>query len=244
VGTHAALDVTTWLSGYDLTGDSNQTATAIEYDALVDTRFGMRGQSRIAGLESVNTSVNGYVSFGTGEVDDVLTAGLTGAHPLSQSPDGTEGSVAWFWQARTFMYQVGGALGEVLPFSLSAQSGRSNGTRHPGAVRGRVLKTNAATVSATGATGTAYQLGAVPSGRYLYAALHTFAAGTTVTAVLESAADNTFAGATTRMTFGPITAVGGTWGTRVAGPITDTWYRLRITAVTGTFTLACVAGIK
>jgi hypothetical protein len=38
--------------------------------------------------------------------------------------------------------------------------------------------------------------------------------------------------------------IGGTWGTRVAGPITDPWYRLRVTAITGTHTIACVAGIR
>jgi hypothetical protein len=46
------------------------------------------------------------------------------------------------------------------------------------------------------------------------------------------------------MTFGPITTVGGTWGTRVAGAITDTWWRLRVTAITGTFQIACAAGFK
>lgn len=242
-----ALDVTTWLAGYDLTGDSNETTMSIELDALDDTRFRMRGRSRIAGLESVSTVVNGFGAFGEGEVDEVLNGGLgAAAVPLSQSPDGAEGSVAYFWQARTLMYQTFGALGEVVPFTLNAQSGRASSARTGGAVRGRVLKTNAtgATVSATGPTGTAYQLGAVPSGRYLYAAVHVLAAGTTLTAVLESSADNTFASPTTRVTFGPITATGGVWGVRVAGPITDPWYRLNVSAVTGTFELAAVAGIK
>lgn len=239
---HAVLDTTTWLSGYDLTGDSNKTDTVFEVEGLIDTRFGMRGQSRIGGLHTASTSVEGYTNYGAGEVDDTLNTGLAQAHVLTQSPDGTEGSVAYFWQARTFMFSTFGEIGTVLPFSLQAQSGRGSGPV-AGAVRGRVLKTKAE-VSATGATGTAYELGAVASGQWLYGAFHLFERGTTVTAVLESAPDNTFAAATTRITFGPITATGGTWGTRLAGPITDTWYRLRITAITGTHTIACAAGIK
>lgn len=241
---HVALDVTTWLSGYDLTGDSNATTTNIEVEPGIDTRFRMRGQSRIGGLHTASTNVNGFASYGAAEVDDTLNNGLGALHVLSQSPDGDEGSVAWFWVARSFSYQTFGAVGEVSPFTLAAQSARANGARGVGAVRGRVLKTNDANVSATGPAGTAYELGAVASGRYLYAALHVFAAGTTVTAVLQSAPDNTFAAPTTRATFGPITATGAVWATRVAGPITDTWYRLNVTAITGSFSLALVAGIK
>lgn len=239
----AALDTTTWLGGYDLTGDSRSTALQLEVEPLVDTRFGMSGQSRVGGLHSTSTTVEGYTSYGAGEVDAQLHAGLAQYHVITQSPDGEEGSVAYFWQARTFSFATFGDVGAVIPFSLQASSGRGNGRVH-GTQRGRILKTRAE-VSATGATGTPYELGAVTPGRYLYAAFHVFGTpGTTVTAVLESSADDTFAAATTRMTFGPITTAGGTWGTRVAGPITDTWYRLRVTAITGTFTIACAAGFK
>jgi hypothetical protein len=110
-------------------------------------------------------------------------------------------------------------------------------------VRGFLLK-GMATVSAAGATGTALQLGAVSAGQYLYASFHVFTAGTTITGVVESDADNTFGSATTQITFGPYTTVGGRWGVRVAGPVTDTWYRLRLTTCTGSFVIACAAGIQ
>lgn len=241
---HVALDVTTWLSGYDLTGDSNATTTNIEVEPGIDTRFRMRGQSRIGGLHTASTSVNGFADYDEDQVDDTLANGLGSLHVLSQSPDGDEGSVAWFWLARSFTYQTLGAVGEVVPFTLTAQSARANGSRGVGAVRGRVLKTNDAAVSATGPAGTAVELPAVAAGQYLYAALHVFEAGTTVSIDLESAPDGTFAAPTTRATFGPITATGAVWATRVAGPVADTWYRLNVTAVTGPFSLALVAGVK
>lgn len=244
MATTAALDVTTWLGGYDLTGDTNGTDFGVEHSALEDTRFGMRGRSRIAGLESAQSQVRGYTQYGAAAVDAELNSGLgSTVYPLTHSPDGLESSVAYFYQTKKFSVQLFGELDAVNPFQLVAQSARGSGASSAGVVRGRVLKTKA-NVSATGATGTAYELGAVASGQYLYAAFHVFSAGTTVTAVLESDADSSFASATTQITFGPITTAGGTWGTRVAGPITDTWYRLRVTAITGTFSLACVAGIK
>lgn len=246
MATFAANNITTWLAGFDVTGYLNQTQLGIELDALDSTAFGpaVVGRSRVAGLESVASSVNGLADFADDAIDEQAFAALGGsAQPLTQSVDGLEGSVAYFFQARHFSYQVFGQVGELTPFSLAAQNAKGNGSASVGAIRGRVLKAKA-NVSATGATGTAYQLGAASSTQYLYAALHVFSAGTTITAVLESDSDNTFGSATTQATFGPITTVGGTWATRVAGPITDTWYRLRVTAVTGTFSIACVAGIK
>lgn len=244
MGSYAALDVKTWFSGYDMTGDGNNTSLSLSYDALDATVYGCTGRVRAAGLEDCQLDESGFWQAGTTAVDPVAFTALGGASQVvTNSPDGAESSVAYFYRARQFSYEVGGQLGELLPFRLGAQSARGTGLAAVAAVRGRVLKTKA-NVSSTGATGTAFQLGAVGTGQYLYAAFHVFSAGTTITAVLESDSDNTFASATTQMTFGPITAVGGTWGTRVTGPITDTWYRLRVTAITGTFSIACAAGFK
>jgi hypothetical protein len=244
VGSFAANNITTWFSGYDMTSDLNSTTLNLSYDALDATVYGNSARVRAAGLEDVQLDESGFWQAGTSAVDPVAFTALGGtSQVISNSNDGAESSVAYFYRARQFNYEIFGNLGELLPFRLSAQSARGTGLASVAAVRGRVLKTKA-NVSATGATGTAFQLGAVAAGQYLYAGLHVFSAGTTITGVIESDSDNTFASATTQITFSGVTAVGGTWGTRVAGAITDTWYRLRITAVTGTFSIACVAGIK
>jgi hypothetical protein len=81
--------------------------------------------------------------------------------------------------------------------------------------------------------------------QFLYGALHLFgSAATTITVVLESDDNVNFTSATTRITFGPLTAVGGTWGARVSGAIADDYYRFRVTAITGTWSAAAVFGIK
>jgi hypothetical protein len=244
MGSFAANNITTWFSGYDMTGDLNSTQLALSYEALDATVYGCSARVRAAGAEDVQLNEAGFWQAGTVAIDPTAFTALGGASQVvSNSNDGLETSVAYFYRAREFNYELFGPYGQLLPFRLAAQSARGPGLASVASVRGRVLKTKAV-VSATGATGTAQQLGAVASGQFLYAAFHEFVAGTTITAVLESSVDNTFGAATTRMTFGPITTVGGTWGTRVAGPITDTWWRLRVTAITGSHTIACVAGFK
>lgn len=166
-----------------------------------------------------------------GAAGKVITTGVTE----------TEGELAWFAQGMVPSYSwLEGSVGDLAKAKVQAVS--SDGTA--GLVRGRLIKEYAA-VSGTGATGTALELGAVSSTQYLYGSFHVFGTpGTTITAVVESDSDNTFASATTRITFGPFTTAGGRWGTRVAGAVTDTWYRLRITAITGTFTIACAVGVQ
>jgi hypothetical protein len=249
MGSFAANNITTWFSGYDMTGDLNSTTLELSYDALDATTYQPASVTnpsrvRVAGAEDVQLQEAGFWQAGVGLIDPTAFTALGGASQvISNSNDGAESSVAYFYRARQYNYEPFGQYGELVPFSLSAQSSRGTGLASVPAVRGRVLKTKA-NVSATGATGTAYELGAVGASQYLYAGLHVFSAGTTITGVIESDSDNTFASATTQITFSGVTAAGGYWGTRVAGAITDTWYRLRITAVTGTFSIACVAGIR
>lgn len=245
MGTFAANNITTWFSGYDMTGDLNSTVMNMEYDALDTTVYGCSARTRIAGLEDVTLQEAGYWQAGSNTIDPTAFTALGSASQvITNAFDPAETNPAYIYRAREFQYQTFGQIDEVMPFSLQASSSRpSSGVAAVGAVRGRILKTKAS-VAATGATGTAFQLGATGASQFLYAAFHVFSAGTTITAVVESNADNTFGSPTTRFTFGPITTTGGTWGTRVAGAITDQWYRLRVTAITGTFSIACVAGIK
>lgn len=249
MGSYAANNITTWFSGFDMTGQANSTSLAMSYDALDATVYQPATNTnpsrvRVAGLEDAQLSEVGFWEAGAGLLDPTAFTALGGASQVvSASSDGAESSVAYMLRSRQFNYEIFGQIGELIPFQLTAQSARGTGLSSVAAVRGRVLKTKA-NVSSTGATGTAFQLGAVSAGQYLYAGLHVFSAGTTITGVVESDSDNTFASATTQITFSGVTAAGGYWGTRVAGAITDTWYRLRITACTGTFSIACTAGIR
>ena len=233
----ALTDAAIWVAGVDFSGDSNKLMASAKVEAKDTTTFGSGGwRSRIGGLRSAEMAVDGYWSSAVdaagipdlGVVDKVVTL----------SPDGSAGSVVYMFQAGQFSYDTGEAVGEVLPFSIDAQ-----GTNGVGMVRGLVAIPKG-DVSATGPVGSALDLGAVGSGQHLYAAVHLFAAGTTVTVTVESDVDDTFAAPTTRATIGPLTATGGTWMTRLPGPITDTWWRITVTDITGTHTVAAAIAIQ
>jgi hypothetical protein len=150
----------------------------------------------------------------------------------------TEGSPVYLFQSGHFSYQLLGAVGELAPFSLT-----SSGAGQNGVVRGQ-LAAKMQTVTATGAIGSPVELGAVTSGKSLYASFHAFQVGTTITVSLYSSPNSTFASKTLRATIGPITSRGGTWVTPVAAPITDTFYRFEATAITGTFVVGGAIAVQ
>jgi hypothetical protein len=245
MGSYAVLNHTTYVSGYDLTGDTNGTSLDIEYDELDVTVNGNTGRNRIAGLESVESTVTGpWQSAASGAIDPTIFTGLgSNREVVTQTPTGTEGDVAWLWQARKFKYQIGGQLGEVFPYEMTMMSTKGSGTTSVGAVRGRLLKAEG-DISGTGVTGSVVEAGAVASGQYLYCAVHCFSIGTSFTLQIQSDTASNFPSATTQMTTSSITATGGTWVTRVAGPITDTFWRVNVSAASGTSQIAVAIGIK
>ncbi len=231
-----------YVSGWDFSGDANQLQVAGQAVSVPATTFRSAGwEESKKGMRGVNVEMSGYTGFASTENDVQLFNAFNSAS-VSQvgtfGPDETEGSLAWLTAAGVYDYTAYGEMGQLAPMRLTGVGRDSYGL-----IRGTLLK-KLGSVSATGATGTGVQVGAVSASQYVYATFHVFSAGTTITAVLESAAANTFAGATTRVTFGPLTTTGGTWATRVAGSITDTWWRIRVTAITGTFSIAAAVGIQ
>lgn len=237
----ALVDATTYIHGYDLTTDLNQISLNMAVEDQENTTFGGGGyRSRIGGLKNVDADLSGYWQSATLDaVDPQMISALGVAdRVVTMSPTGVATATAYLFQAGQFSYEMFGSIGEVTPFSVSMMG--SNGV---GLVRGQIAKAKGS-VAATGATGSGVNLGAVGASQYLYATLHVFGTpGTTITAVVESDDNAGFTSATTRITFGPITAAGGTWGVRVAGALAETHYRFRITAITGTFTIAGAIGI-
>lgn len=238
MATFALVDATTWVGGHDFTTDLNSISLNVEAEELDVTTFGGNGyRQRISGLKTNSSEQSGFwdsapdaESFGNlGTKNEVATT----------SVDGQEESVAYLRRVGKFSYQQFGAVGEAAPFTLSMM-----GTDPHGVVRGQVALAKGA-VSAPGAVGSPVNLGAVGASQFLYVAFHVFTAATTITLKVESDSAQAFStpADVTGATIGPVTVAGGTWMTRVAGPVTDTWYRLNATTVTGTFTVAAAIGI-
>lgn len=238
MGSFAFVDATTWIGGFDATGYLNQMAANISAEELDCTPFGSTYRRRTGGLKTLSATYSGFYEAGTGTPDPEFFTNLgTSDRVTTISSLSTETTPAYLYQGGVFRYSPFGQIGQVTPFQVSQSS-----TNAVGAIRGQVAKAKA-DVSATGATGSVVNLGQVGAAQFLYATLHVFTAGTTITVIVESDDNANFTSATTRQTIGPITTTGGTWMTRVAGAITDTHYRFNVTAVTGTFSIAGAIGI-
>lgn len=129
------------------------------------------------------------------------------------------GDVAYFLLASEFSYTLGGQVGAAARLSLAL-------TGAGALLRGTVADYQAA--AAANGSGAGSNLGAVTAAQRLYYAVHVVgASGTTPTLdlVIESDDADTFASATTRVTVAQFNDVGTAYGS-VAGPITDTWWRV------------------
>lgn len=238
----ALLDVTSYIAAHDFTTDSNEISLSVEVDDQETTTFGGGGwRSRLGGLRSVEAELSGLWQAGDAQVDAEVFPSLgTVNEVVTISPTGVEAATAYLLQAGKFSYELLGDVGEVAPFTLSMMG--TEGTA--GLVRGQLAKAKG-NVSATGALGSVLNLGAPTSTQYVYAALHVFSAGTTITVQVQSDDGAGMGTPTTRGTIGPITTTGGTWMTRVAGPfVGETHWRLNVSAITGTFQVAGAIAVQ
>lgn len=231
-------DCTAWVHGYDISGDSNSLRLACSAELADSTVFGLGWRRRKPGLLDTEAEIGGFWDTGpdAATFDDLPN----GDRVATMSPTGsTADSVAYLFRGARAEYSQFGEIGEMCPFTLSLQ-----GSSKEGLVRGQVAAANG-TVSATGALGSAVNLGAGAAGKFAYAALHVFTAGTTITVQVQSDNAEAFSSPTTVGTIGPVTAVGGAWMTRVdASAITDTWFRFNVSAITGSFDVAGAIAIQ
>jgi hypothetical protein len=243
VSTFVLDSVTTWVAGWDFTCDTNKATLKVDVDDQEATTFCSGGwKERRGGLRNVEANVEGFWQSDDAAVDPVVFNSLGSRNePVMISPTGGAGDTAYLFLGGKFSYEIFGDVGDMAPFTLDLMG--TEGV--PGLIRGQVAAVKA-DVSATGAIGAPVQLGAGSAGKYLYAAVHVFSAGTTVSLKVESDNAQAFSSASnvTGATLGPITSTGGTWMTRVdASSITDDWFRLNVTAVTGTFSMAAALAI-
>lgn len=223
----ALTDAKIFIAGHDLSGQMNAVALEYSADLRDETTFGATTRINKGTLKSVVGSAEGFWdSAATTSVDPVLFARVgTSDQPVVIVPQGgTVGNVSYLFRAIHTEYTVGGADGDLLPFSVAMEG---NGGQP--LVRGQLFHN----ASATGnVTGTAIQLGSVSATQFVYAALQVFSGSGTFIVKVQSASDEAFTSPNDRITFTTVatgTAVASEWATRVAGSITDTWWRVTAT---------------
>lgn len=243
MSTFALNDVDFHVAGFDFSTSSNQLAVQTTVAELDVTTFQSGGSRvRIGGLRDATMNLAGYLTPDA-TVDLQGFSNLApGSQVVSFSPNPAEGETTYLLTAKQFTYELFGTIGEAAPFSLSLMA--SDGI---GAVRGQKALAKSV-VTATGQAGAIVtDLSTddeVADGQFLYAAVQIFSAGTTISIDLESDDDIGFADPVTQASLGPITTTGGFMFARVPGPIADTHYRLNVTAITGSFTVAGVIAIR
>ncbi|WFF07254.1 hypothetical protein O7622_01235 [Micromonospora sp. WMMD1076] len=236
--------------GADLTSASNKVEVGGEAEERDVTTFGSYDAATdriwkevIAGTKTGKASASGFWQAGDpGMVDDASWSSLGGVGAWTVCPRGAAvGDVAYVTQAMRGSYQLGGTQGEIAPWS-AGWSGS-----YP-IVRGLIAHPPGTARTATG-VGTAVQHLAVPAGGELIAALHVLSvAGTatpTITVKIQSDDAAGFSSPTDLITFTAATARGGE-AKRLAGPVTDTYYRASwtITGTTPSFLFVVSLGVS
>lgn len=240
-------DAAIYFGGADLTGDSNRLELGAGVEEKDATTFGTNGwRSRAAGLKTADFSGGGFLQLGTGSVEETLFTNLasTSVAAMSVAATSTDGDVAYTFQPLLTSLRHVAQIGE-----LAQWEGNIAGRDRYGLVRGRILHPDSTARTATG-SGTARQLGAVGVDQHLYASLHVLSvSGTdtpTLTVKVQSDDNSGMTSATDRITFSAASATGSQWATRVAGAITDDWWRVTWT-ISGTnpsFLFVAVVGIQ
>ncbi|MEV6079661.1 hypothetical protein AB0L80_31800 [Streptomyces sp. NPDC052069] len=244
MGKFVLLDARLFAPGADLSGASNKIELTSEIEDKDATNYRSGGWKEVlGGLGSAEISGEGQWEAGDPSlVDDASWATLGGTGPYTVCPtDSVVGALAYITSGMRTDYKVGDQVGEIAPWSGTVKSSWP-------LVRGQIVHPPGTARTVTG-NGTVVNLGAIPGGKRLYAAVHVLsAAGTTPSITLSVESDDAagMASTTTRLAFAAATAPGGqilrTDGTAIA----DTHYRVAWT-VSGTspsFMFAVSLGIR
>lgn len=218
-------DAKLFVAGRDFSGQMNALALEYSSDLQDATTFGAGTRINAGGLESIKANAQGlWDSASANAVDQVSfdNIGLSDI-PIVIAPSPAVGDTAFLFRAVHSEYAPGGKVGELLGFSVSME-----GSGGQPLIRGALLQNGSATGNVTGPS---VQLGAVSAAQFVYAALHVMSGTGSFIVKVQSASDQAFTTPNDRITFATVatgTPVASEWA-RLAGPITDTWWRITAT---------------
>ena len=86
---NATINITQGVTSYDLSDQANACTITIGQHSLESTAFGDTGHRFVGGLQSVEVSIDFFLSYGTDEVEAALAAMVgQGTTTLVRSPSG------------------------------------------------------------------------------------------------------------------------------------------------------------
>lgn len=237
-------DMSILVGGLELAGHGKDVQLQTTVAALDATNYQSEGWTEvIGGNKSATINLSLMQDVAAGSVDDTAWSLLGVADtPHSLCTPSADGSLAYLWRGIPLSYSP--TMSPVGDLAMTQVTGRSS---TGGVVRGQLLHPASASRTSSG-SGTGRQLGAVASGKSLYAALHVLSAtGTTpsLTVKVQSDDNGSFTSATDRITFTAATTGNTSQWSSVAGAITDDYWRITYT-ISGTgpaFAFAVTAGV-
>ena len=206
------------VGGYDLSGTSNSVALEYGADAVPDTCFGAGTRTAAGGLKTVSMGAEGYWQS---EPDASLfsSMGVAGnvvtVYPVPEA--------AYSFQSMVGEYSPSGSIGEMYGFTMSAAAQNL-------LFRGSVFGQGTATAGGGGTWGGSWRnSGGVLAAQRAHISLHVLSvtgSGSVQFLLLSGPTSGATGGdVTTRHTFGGVSEPGSEYAS-VAGPVTDTWWRL------------------
>lgn len=217
-----------WLDERRMRAVARSVEVNMERDAVEQTTFADTFKTHVAGLGSVSISATAIADLIQGSVQSPPSAMDVSPRLLTIGGAGeTDGSPVYAFAVRTLASSWGGATGDALEPKIEMAAEYSAGGKglilHPDQSR-----------SASG-NGTARQFGALTDGQRLLFGLHVFSvAGTSpqLTVTLQTDDTSAFSSPTAVASLGPVNSPQGLF-TVVAGPVTDTWWRV-VWTISGT----------
>ena len=92
---NATINITQGATSYDLSDQANACTITVGQDSLEATAFGDTGHRFVGGLQSVEVSIDFFLSYGASEVEAALAAMVgQGTTVLTISPSGTTESAS------------------------------------------------------------------------------------------------------------------------------------------------------
>jgi hypothetical protein len=227
--------------GYDHSGELNSVDLKADVEMQNATTFVSTTKANIPGLIDIDLDVEGFFDA-SDPGNDALLFGLVGTinNLISIYPQGSAlGYPGYAFQSAESQYSPKMRIGNVAAFGIKAK-----GSGLPLVNIDSLFTPVAQTASGNG---TGVNIGAITAGKTLYSFLHVITFGGTAPSITVTVQSSTTQGGTytTRLTHTSQSGVAMDLKT-LAGPITDTWWRVAwsISGTTPSFTFVVGAGIQ
>lgn len=210
-----------YIGGRDYSGDANRVSLTNEADEMDITTVGDTDKQFRAGLRKAGMEAEVFTAHGAGNVDDAVNAAFAaGGRVCAVYPTSTAGETGHSFQSEMLSMSPAMTIGDMARTRIRASQS--------GGMMVRVTSMDGRAVRTVSGTGTVRQLGAVPSGQSLHSFLHVLSASGTspqLTVIIRTDDVVGFSTPTTVITHTTFSAMGAEART-LAGPITDTFYRV------------------